>query len=427
MSHNAPLASSISVRLSAPNTIALSLDMPCVVLEEDGFSLLLMVGGAEGAAVSDRTQQQQQQEEHSSLSATSVGFLPFDKEPSDVAFGGGDNSDTDPNIVDLLLPNSDEVQESFCTQNDMLFRYCAPQGLVARVVPYTGHCQATWGASDNTVAEEGGNACWNAEARCAAVSRYALQRNSQWMDESKAFSGVLQLQHSNDASFGRDIERLKVVGSAWKGDVCRLEIFDAAGERWRTPHVLVQDEDDQVDVAASNCGFLSSADDEVFGVKVQWKDTQLFDSHPPSLSSSSSSSSSSFSSSSHHNFRDLVFKDKYLEWSTRMPEGYKAYGLGERVSALSLPTSGVTYSFSALDHFTPYMENLYGVHPMMMVLQEDGTAFGVFLNNNHGMEITLFPTKAVFQVMGGVLDFFFFPGPTPMEVSTCEYSFTYNM
>lgn len=62
--------------------------------------------------------------------------------------------------------------------------------------------------------------------------------------------------------------------------------------------------------------------------------------------------------------------------------------------------------------------NLYGSHPFYLVMENDGKSHGVFLKNSDPMEVILQPAPAItFRVLGGVLDFYFFFGPTPGEVS----------
>ncbi|KAL3221744.1 hypothetical protein MRX96_029227 [Rhipicephalus microplus] len=54
---------------------------------------------------------------------------------------------------------------------------------------------------------------------------------------------------------------------------------------------------------------------------------------------------------------------------------------------------------------------------MYMCIEKDNSAHAVLLLNSNAMEIQLQPTPAVtFRTTGGVLDFYFFMGPTPEEV-----------
>ncbi|KAK8784613.1 hypothetical protein V5799_009024, partial [Amblyomma americanum] len=72
---------------------------------------------------------------------------------------------------------------------------------------------------------------------------------------------------------------------------------------------------------------------------------------------------------------------------------------------------------------TPYRlrvkdySNLYSSHPMYMCVEKDHNAHAVLLLNSNAMEVQLQSTPAVtFRTTGGVLDFYFFLGPTPEDV-----------
>ncbi|VDO58742.1 unnamed protein product [Haemonchus placei] len=59
-----------------------------------------------------------------------------------------------------------------------------------------------------------------------------------------------------------------------------------------------------------------------------------------------------------------------------------------------------------------------GVHPFYMVIEPDGKAHGVFILNSNAQEVTTAPGPAViYRTIGGNLDLYFFPGPSPEEVT----------
>ncbi|KAH7717655.1 Protein AAGR-1 [Aphelenchoides avenae] len=72
---------------------------------------------------------------------------------------------------------------------------------------------------------------------------------------------------------------------------------------------------------------------------------------------------------------------------------------------------------SGPDSYNPNTKNLYSVHPFYMAIEEDGKAHGVFIFNSNAQEVTLGPAPhLVYRTIGGQLDIFYFPGPTPEQV-----------
>lgn len=45
-----------------------------------------------------------------------------------------------------------------------------------------------------------------------------------------------------------------------------------------------------------------------------------------------------------------------------------------------------------------------------------GQAHGILLLNSNGIDVVLTKTKMQFRAIGGILDLYFFMGPTPLEV-----------
>jgi len=69
----------------------------------------------------------------------------------------------------------------------------------------------------------------------------------------------------------------------------------------------------------------------------------------------------------------------------------------------------------------PSQTNLYGAHPVFVNQRvgQNASANGVFFLNSHGMDVR-FPESGQYieySVIGGIVDLFFFAGPTPADVA----------
>ena len=62
------------------------------------------------------------------------------------------------------------------------------------------------------------------------------------------------------------------------------------------------------------------------------------------------------------------------------------------------------------------MNHLDGSHPFYLEMRPSGTAHGVYLRNSNGMDVVLEANSLTYHTIGGVLDFYFFLGPSPEGV-----------
>ena len=132
----------------------------------------------------------------------------------------------------------------------------------------------------------------------------------------------------------------------------------------------------------------------------------------------SSSKEVLFSTASH----PIIFEPQYLRVKTNLPDNANIYGLGEHTDSFRLPTFNTTRTFWSRDAYgVPTGSNLYGNHPIYFEHRTTGT-HGVFLLNSNGMDVKINDTAGTsleYNVIGGVLDFYFLAGSTtdPTEVA----------
>lgn len=115
----------------------------------------------------------------------------------------------------------------------------------------------------------------------------------------------------------------------------------------------------------------------------------------------------------------LVFESQYLRLRTHLPQSPYIYGLGEHTDPFRLKTWDYVRTLWNQDQGVPYDSNLYGSHPFYLEQRQNGS-HGVFLLNSNGMDVVINTTAdgqqyLEYNTLGGVFDFWFLAGPSPME------------
>ncbi|KVH97628.1 Galactose mutarotase-like domain-containing protein, partial [Cynara cardunculus var. scolymus] len=199
----------------------------------------------------------------------------------------------------------------------------------------------------------------------------------------------------------------------------RVHITDAQQQRWEVPYDLLPREQPPppsigrspgttitaTEYAGSELIFSYITDPFSFAVRRKSNGETLFN--------SASDESSPFN--------PLVFKDQYLEISTSLPKDASLYGLGENTQPHGIKLyPNDPYTLWTTDQSAINLNmDLYGSHPVYMDLRNvDGkaNAHGVLLLNSNGMDVLYRGTSLTYKVIGGVFDFYFFSGPSPLAV-----------
>ncbi|CAL1392753.1 unnamed protein product [Linum trigynum] len=235
------------------------------------------------------------------------------------------------------------------------------------------------------------------------------------------FLGHLQVKQKNKI-YGADIPTLQLFVKHETDDRLRVHITDAEKQRWEVPYNLLPR--DQPPAAKQTIG---RSRKNLVGVQDYTTSGELIFSYTADPFSFAvrrkSNGQTLFNTSSGESdpFGAMVFKDQYLEISTKLPEDASLYGLGENTQPHGIklypgdPYTLYTTDISAIN----LNADLYGSHPVYMDLRKvDGKpyAHGVLLLNSNGMDVFYKGNSLTYKVIGGVFDFYFFAGPSPLGV-----------
>ncbi|KAK8916887.1 Alpha-xylosidase 1 [Platanthera zijinensis] len=232
--------------------------------------------------------------------------------------------------------------------------------------------------------------------------------------------GYLQLKQAT-STYGPDIPHLRIFVKHETRNRLRVHITDAENERWEVPYNLLPREEppplEKSNKKSSGFPFVASeysgeelifsyiSDPFGFAVKRKSNGDTLFNS----------------SAEAEDLYGAMVFKDQFLEISTRLPKGNSLYGLGENTQPGGIriqpndPYTLYTTDISAINVNT----DLYGSHPVYMDLRNlNGgvAAHAVLLLNSNGMDIFYRGSSLTYKIIGGVFDFYFLSGPMPLDV-----------
>ncbi|KAG6864625.1 hypothetical protein C0991_008189 [Blastosporella zonata] len=196
--------------------------------------------------------------------------------------------------------------------------------------------------------------------------------------------------------FGPDIKKLELTVVYETYTRIHVKIIDAAAPRFEVPEsILPRPAVSKISPKAASIQFNYTSSPFSFSI-------YRTDSHEVL-----------FSTASH----PLIFEPQYLRVKTNLPSNANIYGLGEHTQPFRLPTENTTLTMWSRDAYgIPVGTNLYGNHPVYFEHRTTGT-HGVFLLNGNGMDIKLTTdaggqTALEYNVIGGVLDFYFLAGST---------------
>jgi len=114
----------------------------------------------------------------------------------------------------------------------------------------------------------------------------------------------------------------------------------------------------------------------------------------------------------------FTYSDQFIQFTTKLPSK-NLYGIGENEQPSFRHNFDEyrNWALFARDQPPDYTANMYGVQPYYTVLENSGDAHSVAIVNSNAQEFTILPTPGIqYRTIGGILDLYFFLGPTPEMV-----------
>ncbi|CAL5039984.1 unnamed protein product [Urochloa decumbens] len=222
---------------------------------------------------------------------------------------------------------------------------------------------------------------------------------------------------------GPDVRRLSLTASLETDSRLHVRITDADHPRWEVPQDVIPRKSPRDIILGTTASGAASPRSRVLSAATSDLTFTLHGSPFRFTVSRRSTGDILFDT-----LPSLAFKDRYLELTTALPSDRASlYGLGEHTKRTFRLQRNDTFTLWNADIAASNVDlNLYGSHPFYLDVRSAapggggvagaGAAHGVLLLNSNGMDVEYGGSFLTYKVIGGVLDFYFFAGPAPLDV-----------
>ncbi|KAJ2726702.1 hypothetical protein GGI07_000426 [Coemansia sp. Benny D115] len=214
---------------------------------------------------------------------------------------------------------------------------------------------------------------------------------------SNGFVATLKLAGAPCNVYGKDITDLNLKVNFDSKDRLHVHVEDAAGKQFQIPSSVISLGNAKGGPATSQSSKLKfnyfQDAKNGFGFKVSRGNDAIFDTtgHP------------------------LIFEDQYIQVTSNLPSNANIYGIGESPDYFRRDTNDSIKTLWGRPATGEFRKNSYGSHTVYMELR-NGNFHGTYLHNSHGMDIVMKDNTIEYRVLGGTADFYFFNGPTALDV-----------
>ncbi|KIK64069.1 glycoside hydrolase family 31 protein [Collybiopsis luxurians FD-317 M1] len=265
---------------------------------------------------------------------------------------------------------------------------------------------------------------------CPGYSLHSLQESDIGL--------VAQLSLAGSAcnAFGNDFENLTIEVTYETEARLRVRIADAENKQFTIPDSVISRPSPPTTSFTKSSDLVFNYESNPFSFWITRRSNPdaapLFDTRlsslpetpiPPVIANDDSTALDGF---------PLVFEDQYLQLTSALPLDANIYGMGEAVASSGFrrnvaSNGGSIQTLWARDAADPVDENMYGNHPIYLEHRFNETtneaqSHGVFLFSSSGADVLLLTPSGAsqsliqYRMIGGILDFYFFSGPSPHAV-----------
>ncbi|KAH7882262.1 glycoside hydrolase family 31 protein [Phlebopus sp. FC_14] len=239
-------------------------------------------------------------------------------------------------------------------------------------------------------------------------------------------------------AFGTDITELTIQVTYESQTTVHVKIYDSANQQFTIPDSVVARPPPPTTSYTNSSDLVFNYDASPFAFWITRRSDPdampIFDTRISSLPPTPIPPSNASDPSTAFDGFPLVFEDQYLQIASALPYGTNIYGLGEVIASSGFRRDIGTYGGVGTiqtnwnrDVGDPIDQNEYGTHPIYLEHRfnettQKSSSSGVLLLSSAGADILLQtpPGSEVslieYRMIGGILDFYFFSGPTDAEV-----------